>query len=99
MHKIRMLRIRSIPKASLVAVTPHMRIAQEEVFRPVIVIIKFTHEQETIALANSTEYALGSSVSTLEYERDERVANQLRAGMCNVDFGANYLCGVNKYFS
>jgi acyl-CoA reductase-like NAD-dependent aldehyde dehydrogenase len=82
----------------LVDVTPRMRIAQEEVFGPVMVIMKFSNEQGAIALANSSEYALGSSVFTLDYERGERVAKQLRAGMCNVnDFGANYLCQVNAY--
>lgn len=79
----------------LVDVTPLMRIAQEEVFGPVMVIMKFGSEQEGIQIANSSEYALGSSVFTLDYERGERVAKQVRAGMCNVnDFGANYLCQV-----
>ena len=72
-----------------------MRIAQEEVFGPVMAVMKFRTENEAIALANSSSYALGSSVFTLNYDRGERVASQLRAGMCNVnDFGANYLCQV-----
>jgi aldehyde dehydrogenase (NAD+) len=77
----------------LVDVTPSMRIAQEEVFGPVMSIMKFSSEKEAVHLANSSPYALGSSVFTLDTKRGERIAKLIRAGMCNVnDFGANYLC-------
>lgn len=77
----------------LVDVTPEMRIAQEEVFGPVMCIMKFGSEKEAVQLANSSPYALGSSVFTLDVSKGERVAKLIRAGMCNVnDFGANYLC-------
>ena len=77
----------------LVDVNPEMRIAQEEVFGPVMCIMKFSTEKEAILLANSSPYALGSSVFTLDVARGERIAKFIRAGMCNVnDFGANYLC-------
>ncbi|KAJ3068820.1 Meiotic Sister-Chromatid recombination aldehyde dehydrogenase, partial [Quaeritorhiza haematococci] len=75
-------------------VTPTMRIAQEEVFGPVLVIYKpFTSETEALALANSTEFGLSSSVFTSDYEKAERVARKLKVGMHNVNgWGMTYLC-------
>ncbi|KAI9193138.1 Aldehyde/histidinol dehydrogenase [Polychytrium aggregatum] len=77
----------------LADVTLDMRITKEEVFGPVMVIMKFKTEEEALALANSCEFGLGSAVYTLDLERGERVARKLRVGMSNVnDFGINYLC-------
>ena len=45
-------------------VTNDMRIAQEEIFGPVAVIIKFRTEEEVIAMANDSEYGLGGAVWT-----------------------------------
>ena len=57
-----------------------MRIAREEIFGPVLVIIPFETEQEAIAIANDSEYGLAAYVQTGDAARAERVSDQLRAG-------------------
>eukprot|EP00051_Salpingoeca_urceolata_P031567 m.12052 g.12052 ORF g.12052 m.12052 type:complete len:603 (-) comp4168_c0_seq2:214-2022(-) len=77
----------------LVDVTSSMRIAQQEVFGPVMVIMKAADDKDALGIANGCEYGLGSSVFSLDTKRATRIANALNTGMCNVnDFGVNYLC-------
>ena len=64
-----------------------MRIAREEVFGPVLVIIPFETEEEAIAIANDTPYGLAAYVQTGDDARAERVAARLRAGMVHVNGG------------
>ena len=61
-------------------VSNDMRIAQEEIFGPVLVIIPFADEAEGIAIANNTPYGLAAYVQTGDPERALRVAARLRAG-------------------
>lgn len=69
-----------------------MRIVNEEVFGPVMLIIPFSTDEEAITLANSTEYALGSSVFGSDTKRAYSVARRVIAGMATVnDFGVGYL--------
>lgn len=80
------------PPTVLVDVTPDMRIAREEVFGPVMLILRVRDEAEAIALANSTEFGLQSSVFTRDRARGERIAAALDAGgVCINDFGMCYL--------
>ena len=68
-----------------------MRIAQEEIFGPVLVIIPFEDEAHAIALANDTPYGLAAYVQTGSPERAERVAARLRAGAVHINGAAlNY---------
>lgn len=46
----------------LVDVTNDMRVAQEEIFGPVAVVMKFKDEDEVIRMANESEYGLGGAV-------------------------------------
>ncbi|WP_027417056.1 aldehyde dehydrogenase family protein [Aneurinibacillus terranovensis] len=62
-------------------VTLDMRIAQEEIFGPILVIQKFEDEAEAIRLANGTAFGLAAGVLSEDRERAERVARRLRAGM------------------
>jgi aldehyde dehydrogenase (NAD+) len=62
-----------------------MRIAQEEIFGPVLTMISFKDEAEAIRIANDTEYGLAAQVQTGDPERAKRVALQLRAGMVHVN--------------
>lgn len=62
-------------------VKPDMRIYKEEIFGPVVVIVKFNSEEEALDLANDTTYGLGSAVFTKDLERAHRVAAELEAGM------------------
>ena len=68
-----------------------MRIAQEEIFGPVLVIIPFADEAEGIAIANNTPYGLAAYVQTGDPERALRVAARLRAGAIHINGGGfNY---------
>ena len=62
-------------------VTNDMRIAQEEVFGPVLSILKFETEEEAIAIANDTPYGLTNYIQTEDTEKRRRVARRLRSGM------------------
>lgn len=80
------------PPTILVDVTADMAIATQEVFGPVMLIMRVKGEQEAIALANATEFGLHSSVITRDREKGERIAAQLEAGAtCINDFGLCYL--------
>lgn len=62
-----------------------MKIAREEIFGPVLGIIKFQTEAEGIALANSSTYGLQASVWSDNINRAHRVARALRAGTVHVN--------------
>jgi len=57
-----------------------MRVAQEEIFGPVAVVIKFHDEDEVIAMANDSEYGLGGAVWTQDINRAFRVARAVETG-------------------
>ena len=68
-------------KPTLIAnVTNDMRVAQEEIFGPVAVIMKFRTEEEVIAMANDSEYGLGGAVWTRDINRALRVARGIETG-------------------
>lgn len=74
-----------LPPHVFADVTPHMAIAQEEMFGPVVSIIKVTGEEEAIRVANDTEFGLSSAVFSRNVERGVRVALQVKAGMTHVN--------------
>ncbi|HYH22901.1 MAG TPA: aldehyde dehydrogenase [Azospirillum sp.] len=57
-----------------------MRIAQEEVFGPVLAVIPFEDEEEAVAIANGTLYGLAAGVWTQDIGRAIRMTERLRAG-------------------
>lgn len=61
-------------------VTNDMKVAQEEIFGPVAVIIKFKTEEEVIAMANDSEYGLGGGVWTKDFARAMRIARAMETG-------------------
>ena len=61
-------------------VTNNMRIAQEEVFGPVLSIIKFNDEDEAIEIANDIAFGLAAGVWTQSVKRAVKVSNAVRAG-------------------
>jgi aldehyde dehydrogenase (NAD+) len=72
-------------------VSNEMRIAQEEIFGPVLVIIPFENEQEAVAIANDTPYGLAAYLQTGNPERARRVAAKLRTGSVHINGGGiNY---------
>jgi aldehyde dehydrogenase (NAD+)/betaine-aldehyde dehydrogenase len=66
-------------------VTNNMRVAQEEIFGPVVVIIPFEDEADAIKIANDTEYGLMASVWTSDGARGHRVAAAIESGMVGVN--------------
>jgi len=62
-----------------------MKIAREEIFGPVMGIIKFETEAEGVALANNSNYGLQASVWSDNINRAHRVARALRAGTVHVN--------------
>lgn len=64
----------------LADVTNSMRVAQEEIFGPVVCFLKFHTEEEVIAMANDSEFGLGGGVWTKDINRAFRVAQGVETG-------------------
>lgn len=71
-------------------VNHQMKVVKEEIFGPVVVVMKFNDEKEVIKLANDSKYGLGSAIWTKDHARAIRVAKQIQAGiiMINSPFSA-----------
>ncbi len=71
------------------SVDPESRIAQEEVFGPVVVTLPFADDDEAVALANGTDYGLVSALWTQNISRAHRLAAEVDAGQIFVNtYGA-----------
>jgi aldehyde dehydrogenase (NAD+) len=66
-------------------VAPSMRIAQEEIFGPVLSIIEVNSFEEAIAVLNSTAYGLSSSVYTRDVARAFRAMRDIEAGIVYIN--------------
>ncbi|MEU8979743.1 aldehyde dehydrogenase family protein [Streptomyces sp. NPDC048309] len=73
------------PPTVLTGVEPHARVAVEEVFGPVAVVLPFEDEADAIRLANATEYGLSGSIWTRDVGRALRVSGAVRAGNLSVN--------------
>jgi aldehyde dehydrogenase (NAD+) len=69
-------------------VTTEMRIAQEEIFGPVLVLQAYQDEEDAIRIANSTVYGLSSHIQSADQEAARRVAKQIRAGQVHINHPA-----------
>lgn len=69
----------------IVNVTNDMRVAQEEIFGPVVVVMKFTSEDEVVQLANNSIYGLAAAIWTSDYSRAHRVTSRLKAGVIMIN--------------
>jgi len=73
----------------LVDVPPHHVLAQQEVFGPVLSIIRFGDEEEAVRIANGTRYGLVAGVWTRDGARQLRVARKLQTGQVFINnYGA-----------
>jgi len=61
-------------------VRPEMKIWKEEIFGPVLSVMKFNDEDEAVRIANDNVYGLASGVWSSNVERAIKIGNQIRAG-------------------
>ncbi|MDB5969897.1 MAG: aldehyde dehydrogenase [Hydrocarboniphaga sp.] len=90
----------------IVDVKDDSEIARVEVFGPVLTVMKFSTEDEAVAMANSTEYGLAAYIQSHDLKRVHRVAERLNAGAiyvnggapikANTPFGGNGLSGFGR---
>jgi aldehyde dehydrogenase (NAD+) len=66
-------------------VKPEMKIAKEEVFGPVLSVMKFRDDDDAVRIANDTDYGLVSGVFTRDLDRATGVARRIRAGQVFVN--------------
>ncbi|CAI4928040.1 ANM_HP_G0005840.mRNA.1.CDS.1 [Saccharomyces cerevisiae] len=77
----------------LVDVTPEMKIAQNEVFGPILVMMKAKNTDQCVQLANSAPFGLGGSVFGADIKECNYVANSLQTGNVAInDFATFYVC-------
>lgn len=67
---------------TIIEAKPTDRIAQEEVFGPFVTVLRFSSDEEAVAIANGTDYGLGSGLWTNNLQRAHKIAGQINAGMC-----------------
>ena len=83
-----------------------MRIVCEEIFGPVMSVLRFKSEDEVIQRANNTSFGLAAGVFTQDIQRAYRVISQIQAGTCWINnynltpielpFGGNKLSGMGR---
>ena len=86
-------------------VEPHMVIAQEEIFGPVVAVMTYRDEDEAVAIANDSDYGLNGAVFTTDLERGVEIASRLRTGVVEINgspvglsapFGGFKLSGIGR---
>ena len=72
-------------------VTPQMRIAREEIFGPVVSVLRYDDIDEAVALANNTDFGLGGVVFSADPVAAQQVAERMDTGSVGVNFfGSNH---------
>lgn len=80
----------------LTGVTSDMRVWKEEVFGPVLPVVKFKTDKEATELANQTTYGLGSYVFTKDKQMARKIAGSIKSGMVSIN-GINYTLPFNPF--
>lgn len=99
-----------LPPHIFADVTTDMKIAQQEVFGPVVTVFKAQGDEDALRIANDTEYGLSSSVFTRDERRGVRFALGVRAGMTHINnitvmdlancpFGGEKNSGIGRFNS
>jgi len=68
-------------------VTNDMKIAQEEIFGPVLVMIKYSTIDQAIEIANDTPYGLAAAVWAGDKDKATAIGKRIRAGQCAINGG------------
>lgn len=66
-------------------VTPEMRLAREEVFGPVLAVMRFDTAEDAVRIANATEYGLAAAIWTSNLSTAHRMVRAVRAGVVHVN--------------
>lgn len=74
----------------LVDVDKSMKIFQEEVFGPILTMIKATDADEAVAISNATEFGLGNSIFGKNFQQCNEIANKLESGNVAINDFATY---------
>lgn len=99
---------RVVPPHVFADVTPDMEIAREEIFGPMVAVLKADDEAHALELANDHEFGLSSAVFTQDLDRGARFAHNVRAGMtfinemtvqdeAHVAFGGERNSGLGRF--
>ena len=83
-----------IEPTCFVDVKNEMRIAREEIFGPVVVVIPYSDEADAVRIANDNEYGLSGSIVTADLERGLQVANRIRTGSMSINGGRCIDCDI-----
>lgn len=97
-----------VPPHIFTEVTSDMDLARNEIFGPLVGIIRAKDEEHALAMANDTEYGLSSSVFTEDMEKGLRFARAIKAGMThinditindesNMPFGGEKNSGIGRF--
>ena len=70
-----------------VDVDPDATIAQEEIFGPVLAVIKYEGDDQAVSIANNSQYGLSGGVSSASLDRAMNVARKIRTGTMSVNGG------------
>jgi aldehyde dehydrogenase (NAD+)/betaine-aldehyde dehydrogenase len=73
------------PPTVLTGVDNRMRVAQEEIFGPVVTVIPFEDESDAVRIANDVKYGLFATVWTGDPARGHRLARRIKAGMIGIN--------------
>jgi aldehyde dehydrogenase (NAD+) len=69
-------------------VTNDMRIAREEIFGPVVVIMAYDNDDEAVRIANDSDFGLGGFIYTADIERGTELARRIESGSVGVNYAA-----------
>jgi len=87
--------------------TNDMRIAREEIFGPVLTVLKYSDEHDAVRIANDSEYGLAGSVWTADVAHGLKIAAEIRAGTYGINmytldtsapFGGFKQSGIGREF-
>lgn len=79
-------------------VTNDMRIAREEIFGPVNVVIAFESDEEAVQIANDSPYGLSGAVNSADSVRAYGIARQLRTGAVTINGGGGAFPDISMPF-